>query len=52
MKSRFAKYANGGKLTIVVEGMGRINFGRAIKDYKGIVGNVTITSQSHTEKSL
>ena len=36
---------NGGKLTIVVEGMGRINFGRAIKDYKGIVGNVTITSQ-------
>ncbi len=35
-----------GKLTIVVEGMGRINFGRAIKDYKGIVGNVTITSQS------
>ena len=37
---------NGGKLTIVVEGMGRINFGRAIKDYKGIVGNVTIASQS------
>ena len=37
---------NGGMLTIVVEGMGRINFGRAIKDYKGIVGNVTITSQS------
>ena len=35
-----------GKLTIVVEGMGRINFGRAIKDHKGIVGNVTITSQS------
>ena len=35
-----------GKLTIVVEGMGRINFGRAIKDYKGIIGNVTITSQS------
>ena len=37
---------NGGKLTIIVEGMGRINFGRAIKDFKGIVGNVTITSQS------
>ena len=37
---------DGGKLTIVVEGMGRINFGRAIKDYKGIVGNVTVTSQS------
>ena len=35
----------GAQLTIVVEGMGRINFGRAIKDYKGIIGNVTITSQ-------
>ena len=32
------------ELTIIVEGMGRINFGRAIKDFKGIVGNVTITS--------
>ena len=32
------------QLTIVVEGMGRINFGRAIKDYKGIIGEVTITS--------
>ena len=35
----------GAQLTIVVEGMGRINFGRAIKDYKGIIGNVTITTQ-------
>ncbi len=35
----------GGNLTIVVEGMGRINFGRAIKDYKGIIGNVTLTTQ-------
>ena len=35
----------GTQLTIVVEGMGRINFGRAIKDYKGIIGNVTITTQ-------
>ncbi len=35
----------GAKLTIVVEGMGRINFGRAIKDYKGIIGNVTISTQ-------
>lgn len=34
----------GGELTIVVEGMGRINFGRAIKDYKGIIGNVTLTT--------
>ena len=35
----------GAKLDILVEGMGRINFGRAIKDYKGIIGNVTITSE-------
>lgn len=32
----------GDKLTIAVEAMGRINFGRAIKDYKGITKNVTI----------
>ena len=29
-------------LIILVEGMGRINFGRAIKDFKGIVGDVNI----------
>ncbi len=34
----------GDKLLIVVEGMGRINFGRAIKDFKGIVSDVTITA--------
>jgi len=34
----------GAELTIIVEGMGRINFGRAIKDFKGIVGEVTLTS--------
>ena len=34
----------GQALTILVEGMGRINFGRAIKDFKGIVGDVTITA--------
>ena len=32
----------GDKLTILVEAMGRINFGRAIKDFKGIVGDVKI----------
>ena len=36
---------DGGELTIVVEGMGRINFGRAIKDYKGIIGNVTLSTK-------
>ena len=30
----------GDQLLILVEGMGRINFGRAIKDFKGIVGEV------------
>lgn len=33
----------GAKLDILVEAMGRINFGRAIKDFKGIVGEVTVT---------
>ncbi len=36
----------GNDLTIVVEGMGRINFGRAIKDFKGIVGNVTLSTET------
>ncbi len=33
----------GAVLDILVEAMGRINFGRAIKDFKGITDNVTIT---------
>ena len=33
----------GTQLDILVEAMGRINFGRAIKDFKGITGNVTVT---------
>lgn len=32
----------GDALVILVEAMGRINFGRAIKDYKGITSDVTI----------
>ncbi len=36
----------GSLLVIVVEAMGRINFGRAIKDFKGIIGNVTISSKA------
>ena len=31
------------RLVIVVEGMGRINFGRAIKDFKGLTGKVFLT---------
>ncbi len=34
----------GQTLTLLVEGMGRINFGRAIKDYKGLIGDVTLTA--------
>ena len=33
----------GAQLDILVEAMGRINFGRAIKDFKGITKNVTLT---------
>ena len=35
----------GDELEILVEAMGRINFGRAIKDFKGIVGEVVITAE-------
>jgi beta-galactosidase len=37
----------GDELEILVEAMGRINFGRAIKDFKGIVGDVTITANDY-----
>ena len=37
----------GAELIIIVEGMGRINFGRAIKDFKGIIGNVTLTTEKN-----
>ena len=36
----------GEDLIIIVEGMGRINFGHAIKDFKGIIGNVTLTTET------
>lgn len=35
----------GAKLCIRIEAMGRINFGRAIKDYKGITKEVTISAE-------
>ena len=35
----------GDLLQILVEGMGRINFGRAIKDYKGIISEPTLTAE-------
>ena len=36
----------GQELEILVEAMGRINFGRAIKDYKGIIGEPQIVASS------
>ena len=38
----------GQELQILVEGMGRINFGRAIKDFKGLVNKPTITAELHS----
>ena len=35
----------GAKLTILIEAMGRINFGRAVKDFKGITESVTIDTE-------
>ena len=35
----------GQELKILIEAMGRINFGRAIKDYKGITESVIITAE-------
>ena len=36
----------GQRLTILIEAMGRINFGRAIKDFKGITERVTLTAEA------
>ena len=36
----------GQELQILVEAMGRINFGRAIKDFKGIIGSPVITANT------
>ncbi len=38
------------QLDILVEAMGRINFGRAIKDFKGITDNVTVTVNQEGRK--
>ena len=42
---RLPAVRKGQELRILVEAMGRINFGRAIKDYKGITERVTITTE-------
>ena len=38
----------GAQLDILVEAMGRINFGRAIKDFKGITGSVMLNGSTLT----
>ena len=40
----------GAQLDILIEAMGRINFGRAIKDFKGITKNVTVTEDRSGHK--
>lgn len=42
-KLAFPACRKGAQLDILVEAMGRINFGRAIKDFKGITENVELT---------
>ena len=42
---RLPAVRKGQELKILVEAMGRINFGRAIKDYKGITESVVLTSE-------
>ena len=37
----------GQELRILIEAMGRINFGRAIKDYKGITESVVLTAEEN-----
>lgn len=40
------------KLEILVEAMGRINFGIAIKDYKGITENVSLLMKSESKEKV
>jgi beta-galactosidase len=42
----------GDRLDIVVEAMGRINFGRAIKDYKGITQSVTLSYELENQSQV
>lgn len=41
---KLSEYPAGGRLDIFVEAMGRINFGIAIKDFKGITKDVSLVS--------
>lgn len=44
--------AEGDTLDILVEATGRINFGRAIKDYKGITSKVSLSAKSNGKDNL
>ena len=43
-----ATLPNGGKLSILVENLGRINYGGAFVEYKGLVNDVTLDGQTLT----
>lgn len=45
-------YPQGSSLAIFVEAMGRINFGVAIKDYKGITENVKLITENKNQKTI
>lgn len=42
-------FPKGSRLDILVEATGRINFGRAIKDFKGITENVCLDGKEHKD---
>lgn len=44
--------AEGDTLDILVEATGRINFGRAIKDYKGITSKVSLSAKSNGKDTI
>lgn len=46
---RLPKYEPGDTLDILVESLGRINFGRDVKDFKGITSDVKLTFPSDSE---
>ncbi len=46
---RLPSVAEGSRLDILVEAMGRINFGRAIKDFKGITERVTLYNPGNSD---
>ncbi|MBQ9465879.1 MAG: beta-galactosidase [Muribaculaceae bacterium] len=46
---RLPPHAAEARLELLVEGMGRINFGRGINDHKGIIGDVSVNGRAVTD---